>query len=251
MKLSAPPHRLKQRARTLSRKDGIPLNRALNRIAVEEGFRNWSLLAARVSAAAPSCELYTRLSPGDLVLLAARPGQGKTLMGLELIAETIRQGHRAVFFTLEYTANDVFDRLRAIGADLTSFQDRFEFDDSDGINADHIKDRLALAPRATVAVVDYLQLLDQKRENPELSVQVQALKSFAEKSGLIIVILSQIDRSFDPSARAVPGLEDVRLPNPLDLTLFSKACFLNNGSMQVMSTVLLHGKNLNRPKHRF
>lgn len=233
MKLSAPPHRLKQRARTLSREQGIPLNKALNRIAQEEGFRSWSLLAARTSGLPSARDLLAQLSPGDLVLLAARPGQGKTMMGLELIAEAIRQGHRAAFFTLEYTANDVFDRLRAVGADLASFQDRFEFDDSDGINADRIKDRLALAPRGTVAVVDYLQLLDQKRENPELSVQVQTLRSFARQAGLIIVMISQIDRSFDPSARALPGLDDVRLPNPLDLTLFSKACFLNNGSMQV------------------
>ena len=28
-----------------------------------------------------------------------------------------------------------------------------------------------------------------------------------------------------------PGLGDVRLPNPLDLTLFNKACFLNNGTI--------------------
>lgn len=233
MKLSAPPHRLKQRARMLSREEGIPLNRALNRIAREEGFGSWSLLAARSSATAPSRELLAQLRPGDLVLLAARPGQGKTLMGLELIKEAIKQGHKGVFFTLEYTANDVFDRLRAIGADLTSFHDRFEFDDSDGINADHIKERLALAPKGTVAVVDYLQLLDQKRENPELSVQVQALKSFAGKSGLIIVMISQIDRSFEPSARTFPDLQDVRLPNPLDLTLFSKACFLNDGTMKI------------------
>lgn len=91
MKLSAPPHRLKQRARTLSREQGIPLNKALNRIAQEEGFRSWSLLAARTSGLPSARDLLAQLSPGDLVLLAARPGQGKTMMGLELIAEAIRR----------------------------------------------------------------------------------------------------------------------------------------------------------------
>ena len=39
MKLSAPIHHLKRRARTLSRGEGIPLNQALNRIARQEGFQ--------------------------------------------------------------------------------------------------------------------------------------------------------------------------------------------------------------------
>lgn len=233
MKLSAPPHRLKQRARTLSRQQGIPLNKALNRIAQEEGFRSWSLLAARTSGLPSARDLFAQFGPGDLVLLAARPGQGKTMMGLELIAEAIRQGQKGVFFTLEYTAKEVFDRLQTIGADRASFNKRFELDESDDISADHIESRLASAPRGTVAVIDYLQLLDQKRKNPELSVQVQTLKSLARKSGLIIIMISQIDRSFEPSTRTFPDLEDVRLPNPLDLTLFSKACFLNNGTMKM------------------
>lgn len=233
MKLSAPPHRLKQRARTLSREQGIPLNKALNRIAQEEGFTSWSLLAARASEPPSARDLLAQLSPGDLVLLAARPGQGKTMMGLELIAEAIRQGKKGMFFTLEYTAEEVFGRLRTIGVDLASFDTRFELDDSDDIHAEHIERRLESAPRGTVAVIDYLQLLDQKRTNPELSVQVQALRSFARQSGLIIVMISQIDRSFAPSGRTCPDLDDIRLPNPLDLTLFSKACFLNGGTMKI------------------
>lgn len=236
MRLSAPLYRLKRQAKILSREEGIPLNKALDRVASKEGISSWSLLAAQASAAAPSHALLAQLRPGDLVLLAARPGHGKTLMSLELIAEAMKQGRKSVFFTLEFTANDVFSRLRTIGASLTMFNDQFEFDDSDSINADHIQNRLALAPRGTIAVVDYLQLLDQKRENPELSVQVPALKSFAKQLGLIIVMISQIDRTFDPSSKEIPDLEDVRLPNPLDLTLFSKTCFINNGLMQIRTT---------------
>jgi hypothetical protein len=32
--------------------------------------------------------------------------------------------------------------------------------------------------------------------------------------------------------KSFPDLEDVRLPNPLDLSLFTKTCFLNNGEVQ-------------------
>ena len=49
---------------------------------------------------------------------------------------------------------------------------------------------------------------------------------------LIMVFVSQVDRSYDPAKKPCPDLDDVRLPNPLDLTLFSKTCFLNNGEVQ-------------------
>ena len=236
MRFSAPIYRLKRLAKVLSREENIPLHQALDRIAINEGFNNWSLLAARAATDAPAREVFAQLTPGDLVLLGARPGHGKTLMSLELIAEALRQGHRGVFFTLEYNESDVLKGLQSIGADLTIFDERFEFDNSDKINSDYIMDRLALAPRGTIAIIDYLQLLDQKRENPELSVQIQTLKLFAQEKGVILIFISQIDRSFDLSKNQLPNLEDVRLPNPLDLTLFSKTCFLNNGEVQFRAT---------------
>lgn len=92
---------------------------------------------------------------------------------------------------------------------------------------------LKSAPRGTLVVIDYLQLLDQRRESPPLATQVSALKSFARDRGLVIVFISQIDRSYDPSKKPHPEIQDVRLPNPLDLMLFNKTCFLNNGEVQV------------------
>lgn len=232
MKLSAPLYHLKRKAKLLSREEKIPLHQALDRIAVDEGFSGWSLLAAKASAVAPASKVFAQLLPGDLVLLGARPGHGKTLLGLELAVKAMKAGHRGVFFTLEYTEKDMQDRFRDIGADRTRFDGLFEFDNSDAISADYITKRLETASRGTLVVIDYLQLLDQKRENPDLMVQVRMLKSFARDRGLIIVFISQIDRSYDPLTKPCPDLNDVRLPNPLDLKLFNKTCFLNNGEVQ-------------------
>ena len=232
MRLSEPIYQLKRRAKRLSREKGIPLHDALDRIARTEGFAAWSLLAAKAAALTPASRLFPQFRPGDLVLVGARPGQGKTLMSLELAVEAMRSGQRAAFFSLEYTEKNVLDRLRAIGVEPAQFDKLFEVDCSDAISADYVVKQMAAAPRGTFVVVDYLQLLDQRRENPDLTVQVRALKSFARDKGLIVVFISQIDRSYDPSAKPFPDLSDGRLPNPLDLKLFDKTCFLNNSEVQ-------------------
>lgn len=232
MKLSAPVYRLKRKARDLARKDAIPLHLALDHVASGEGFDAWSLLAAKSADALSAEGLLERLVPGDLLLIGARPGHGKTLLSLQLAVAAMKAGRRAVFFTLEYTVKDVLGRFRALGVDPAQFEALFTFDDSDAISADHIISALADAPRGTLAIVDYLQLLDQKRGNPALMVQIRALKAFAQERGLILAFISQIDRSYDPAAKPCPDLDDIRLPNPLDLSLFSKTCFLNQGAVR-------------------
>lgn len=177
--------------------------------------------------------LLAHLSPGDLLILGARPSQGKTQLSLALTCEAMKSGRQGAFFTLEYSANEVFNLFESIGEDPADFHDKFQFDTSDSIRAGYIMEKLSTVPEGTVVVIDYLQLLDQKRENPELMQQVHALKSFANERGIIIVFLSQIDRSYDPAAKAYPSLDDVRLPNPLDMKLFNKVCFLNEGQLRV------------------
>lgn len=53
------------------------------------------------------------------------------------------------------------------------------------------------------------------------------------ETGAIIVLLSQIDRAFERPGRRIPGLEDVRLPNPADLKLSARACFLHEGEREL------------------
>ena len=168
-------------------------------------------------------------------MLGARPGHGKTLMGLELIVESIKTGNRAAFYSFEFTEKEVSERFEVSGISINANNDVLTIDTSDKICADYIVGKLSAAPRGTVVVIDYLQLLDQNRQNPSLSDQVSVLKSFADRSGVIVILISQIDRSYDPATKHMPEIADVRLPNPLDLTLFTKTVFLNDGDVNLQA----------------
>jgi len=199
MTLSAPIHRLKRRARLLARDRDIPLHAALDHVARLEGFATWSLLSA---SATTDTGLLSRLGAG----------------------------RRSAFFTLEFSEAQTRTHLRRLATDAQAAA--IEIDTSDDICADYVMRRLSGASRGTVAVIDYLQILDQHRSKPALGEQIVTLRAFARSSGVILAFIAQIDRSYDPTREPLPDLADIRLPNPLDMALFSKACFLHAGRMR-------------------
>jgi replicative DNA helicase len=231
MKLSAPIPVLKQRAKAQGRELNIPHLQALNSIARQEGFPNWDLLAAK--AGQQPGGLFDQCAAGDLVLLGARPGQGKTLLGLQVLIDAVARGHPGFFFTFEYTTAQVIERLRTMGIAPQSLDPDFNVDTSDKISAAYIIDETLDTARPACIVIDYLQLLDQRRDTPPLHDQVRALRDHASARGHVIILISQIDRRFDGSAGSMPDIDDVRLPNPIDLGLFSKTCFLHEGEIVI------------------
>lgn len=233
MRLSAPIYQLKRRAKLLARDEKIALHEALDRIAREEGFAGWSLLSSQLAMNSPSKAVLSRLAHGDLLLLGARPGHGKTLLGLQLLLDAVREGRKAVFFTLEYTEQETRQRIQSLDGNAHGLGDKLEIVTSDEICADYIIDHLSGSPRGTVVVIDYLQILDQQRSKPALSDQMLALRSFARDNGFVLGFISQIDRTFDPASKPLPDMQDIRLPNPVDMGFFTKACFLHNGEVRL------------------
>lgn len=233
MRLSSPIYTLKRQAKLLARDNDIKLHEALNRLATKEGFKDWSHLASSYSKATPAEEIMKQIRSGDMVLIGARPGHGKTLLGLELTALAEKMDRTGYFFTLEYNETDVWDRFEKLGFEPKRFERPVVVDTSNNICAAHIIECLSSTPNDSLVVVDYLQLLDQRRSNSPLDEQVRALKEFATKRGAIVVMISQIDRAFELSSNGMPGIGDIRLPNPVDLSLFDTRCFLHDGEVQI------------------
>lgn len=234
MKLSAPIFVLKAQAKELKNTEKISLNEALDIIAQKEGFSSWSLLAAKAKDILPKNkkELLDFLNPGDLALLASRPQMGKTSFALGILVEAMRTQRSGYFFSLESDRKQTASKLAVIDEKLGENQRLLKFDFSNDISADYVCNSLSEVELAdSVIVIDYLQLLDQKRTNPALQEQVEKLKKFAADKKCIFILISQVDRFAESWAENPASLKDIRLPNPLDLSLINKIIFLDQGRM--------------------
>lgn len=234
MKLSAPVHILKKKAKELKKAKSLTMTEALNEVAKQEGFSSWSLLQSKLKDIYPKTreEVLDFLHGGDLMLIASRPGLQKTTFTLQILLQAAKEKRKCFFFTLEYSRKDVASKVADLDESVGEFSSHLTFDYSDEISSDYIikatEDKIE---EGSLIGIDYLQLLDQKRSKPALQKQIEDLKAYAKKKKCIILVISQVDRKFEESSRKMPSLEDVRLPNPVDLKLFNKNMFLHNGEL--------------------
>lgn len=217
---------LKRQARRLARERNLPLHKALDEIARREGFQAWSHLSSAITHLnVPAPDVV--VEQGELLLIGARPGQGKTLFGLRWVADAVRAGHNASIFSMEETEPAILGRLERLSRGDAVTSGRLRIDPTDELDAGHIIARLGSAKPGDVALIDYLQLLDQNRRSPTLRDQVARLRALARDKRIRIACLSQIDRRFELSGKSLPDYGDVRRLDALGADLFDKACFLH------------------------
>lgn len=231
MHLSAPIFRLKRDAKLLARADGIPLHEAQDLVAQREGYRRWSHLAAQHAQRPIGARLLAALQPGDLAVLGGKRDHGKTTLAFELIAHAVADRRRCAYFSLEENDIDIEHLLRAAGVDPVV--DAVIWDTSDDITAETIAASCRELGSLSLVVVDYLQLLDQQRRKAPLADQVELLEVTVRETQSIVILLAQIDRSFDLAPEEMPGLAHLRLPNPIDAARLTKACFIHNGEIAI------------------
>lgn len=246
MKLSAPIYVLKNQAKLLKKTKSITQIEALNEIAIREGFVSWSLLISKFESVMPKdfFEVLDFLNPNDLVIIGARPGLGKTSFSVGLFVQAIKQKNaKHFFFSLSETHKKIANTIAAYDENIGEDTSRFELNYSNKISADYIiektKDQIK---EGSLIVIDYLQLLDEKRENPPIEEQVAKLKEYARQSGAIIIFISQVDRKVEYSMNKKLSELDIRLPNPLNLKHFNKIFLLHSAQSKEDVEVILAGK---------
>lgn len=234
MKLSSPIHILKSQAKELKKSHSLSMTEALDAVAKKEGYVSWSLLQSKNSSPYPKayCEILDFFNEGDLVLIGARPSMGKTNFTIGLFVQAIqRKLAPNYFFTLSEVHKDIAGRIGNYDETIGHANEHLGhigIDYSNDICADYIIQRTkGTIAKGSLIVVDYLQLLDEKRTNPPLQEQVEKLKKYAKETGAIVIFISQVRREIEYQIDKRPKVEDIRLPNPLDLKLINKIILLS------------------------
>ena len=181
------------------------------------------------------------MQDSNLLILAARPGTGKTAMVLNIAQYvTVKEKIPVGIFSLEMSKEELVDRLLVAQADIDAWKlktgklsdDDFTrlseamgelaeapiyIDDTPGMNILEMRTkarRLQVERGVKLIIVDYLQLADSGRRFDnrvqEVSVISQSLKNLARELRLPILACSQLSRAVESRGSRIPELSDLR-----------------------------------------
>lgn len=181
------------------------------------------------------------LRPGQLMVVAARPGVGKSLIGLNLAVEASRNGTGTVFASLEMHRDEVMDRIYAqlahveldhltrhalsqddwqrvqdVAQDLVDVPLRIE--DTPHLSMAKLRslsrDRTRHPSGLGLVVADYVQLIRPADSRISREQQVAAisreLKLMAKELNAPVVALAQLNRAVEARTVKRPVIADLR-----------------------------------------
>lgn len=182
------------------------------------------------------------LQKSDLLIIAGRPGMGKTALATNMAFHAATLGHPMLFFSLEMSAQQLSSRILSEQSGVEMWKVRngqmrpeewddyvlsgqkldklpLHIDDTGGLLLPQLASRARKAKREHGIhgiVVDYLQLMDgsrpgqQQNRVQELTHITKGLKSLAKELDVPILALSQLSRGVDSRDDKRPVLSDLR-----------------------------------------
>ncbi|MGN1111923.1 MAG: replicative DNA helicase, partial [Acutalibacteraceae bacterium] len=196
--------------------------------------------------------VITGLNRSDLILLAARPGMGKTSFALNIARYAACTAKKTVaFFSLEMSKEQLASRLlstealisgtklrtgklseeewsRLIPASDVLSNSELYLDDTPGITITEMKSRLRRLHNLDLVIIDYLQLMASGRRIDnrvqEISEITRNLKILAKEMNVPVITLSQLSRASEKRDDHRPQLSDLRdsgsIEQDADIVLF-------------------------------
>ena len=196
--------------------------------------------------------VITGLNRSDLIILAARPGMGKTSFALNIARNVAVTGKKTVaFFSLEMSREQLASRLlsseamvggtklrtgrlnddewnRLIPASDVLKNADIYIDDTPGMTITEMKSKLRRLRTIDLVVVDYLQLMSSTRRIDsrvnEISEITRSLKILAKELNVPVITLSQLSRASEQRPDHRPQLSDLRdsgsIEQDADIVLF-------------------------------
>ena len=240
-------------------KDFVPIQEILRRAQakLEELAKSKKVITGLETGFYDFDRITTGFQPGELIILAARPGMGKTALALNMATYAATTTDKAIaIFNLEMPAEQLVNRIISAQGGIDAYklqtgnmqekdwkryneamnnlgETNLYIEDNSGVTVSEIKAkcrRLANMPKGLgLVVIDYLQLIttgNKKIESRQVEVSEisRNLKTLALELKVPVLALSQLSRSAEKRESNMPMLADLResgsIEQDADIVLF-------------------------------
>lgn len=178
------------------------------------------------------------MRPGELIVVAGRPGMGKTAFATGIALHQAMHGLSVMLLSQEMSASENMDRIvslrsgiaiehlrsgnmqqgdwgRVVDAIESLSSARLFIDDQGGISMGEVRAKarkMKMRSGLHTMVVDYLQLMSGEGENrtQQIGYLSRALKALAMELGITVIALSQLNRGVESRADRRPTMADLR-----------------------------------------
>jgi replicative DNA helicase len=227
------------------------------------------------------------LKKGDLVIVAARPGVGKTALVMNFAYRMAQAGKRVGIFSLEMGKEQLAMRLLAMStqipsdridqgdfseSELTRLSDAYQdlanlpiyIDDTSTLNIRALRNRcrrLFSQQKVDIIMLDYLQLMEGMRPGSDLgrvqevSEISRGLKQIARELNIPIIACSQLSRQVEHRQSRRPILSDLRESGSIEqdadvVMLMYREDYYEKQKGETFGTPLGSKVEINIAKHR-
>jgi len=204
----------------------------------------------------PDIDKLITMMGGDIVIIAGRPGQGKSALQQSIALNAARAGMRVGIFSLEMSHKQVMARIASQLSGVPSdailkgkmtppqwelFTNSFEqieklplsINDKSGITVPQLRTQIRkmiknLGGQLDLLVIDYAQLMKavgkHKNRNEEIGEVMKGLKEIGKEFDVPVLVAAQMNRAVEARAEKRPVLSDLRegliLENDADIVMF-------------------------------
>ena len=178
------------------------------------------------------------MGKGDLILIGARPGMGKTSFALNIASQVAMHQNKSVaIFSLEMSNTQLVGRMLSSEARIDSYKlrkgdispEEFQalakaatalsktqifIDDTSDVTVTRMKAKLRRLKNLGLIVIDYLQLMQSDKHTDNRVVEIgdisRNLKIMAKEFGVPVITCAQLSRGPESRTSKKPMLSDLR-----------------------------------------